>query len=699
MPNIDSNKAQPLGFVNDPSFVLSDDYLRAKLIELFSFQDINKRQELTVYIQDTLLQNPAVLASKRKTLPKLIEYYSDLLESTNPVCFSFLKEEQKDRLRKQLLVTFFLLAAQNKIDTVEKRKHAAKTSEKQMASCASLIQRLMIAPDAGQPINPELDLQDRTNQAGQYLHFLGFQVAEWLKDKWIEFCDGKTGTIINWMSEINSKRLYWVWGGGLLTSVLGMLSDDFFRNTQARNVLAAPAPVTGYMSWVLYYARLGINLFLFFKHTMPGPWMSASEKQIPFVEQFKTQWAQRKFALLNDAIWATANMVCFFWLTGSGWLGYYGNVVTVGLLLMDWGLATWQWWEESTKYNAEKLRIANERERLSAMIFNSTEDMEIINKELTNLAKLEKKLDFDWKYQRDGLLSDWVYSAALIISFVLLCSMFFPPSAIIPAIAIAGAALCFVVTLVSTIFTGTVDIRKSKDSAQLVKAEARELLEAFNQLKISQEALGINPAQGELDSIERTKKQLYLEIQGLVAKEDYHRRMAKYQAIKLIRSVLIDALIPPLIFASLVFLPLGIGLGVLGAALALAIISDRIIAIFVKDYIVKNAMEPLEEFNEARYNAFNSHPSLEHFSSNETLYLHEEIPLQQGDLPAAEEQPEPTGSPIANNRLAETDSLLQKKPTASTFGLRRNSFLGGGLSTSPHSSDDSASEDELTLGT
>ncbi len=49
-------------------------------------------------------------------------------------------------------------------------------------------------------------------------------------------------------------------------------------------------------------------------------------------------------------------MVCFFWLTGAGMLGYYGNVATAMLLLMDVALTAWKFYEDSTEYNVNYQR-------------------------------------------------------------------------------------------------------------------------------------------------------------------------------------------------------------------------------------------------------------------------------------------------------------------------------------------------------
>ena len=66
-------------------------------------------------------------------------------------------------------------------------------------------------------------------------------------------------------------------------------------------------------------------------------------------------------------------------------------------------------------------------------------------------------------------------------------------------------------------------------------------------------------------------------MKQLLAESEHQERRAHFQKLKLIYSVMIDVLIPPLVFASFMFLPLGIGLGVLAAGIALALIAHKIL--------------------------------------------------------------------------------------------------------------------------
>lgn len=247
-----------------------------------------------------------------------------------------------------------------------------------------------------------------------------------------EIAEAKTGTLIGWMSDVNERRLYWVWGGGMLSSVIEMLPDDFYRKAQAQKAVSAPAPITGYMSWVLYYTRFAINLSLLLKHSIDGPWMSEEERKIPAWERFKTQWNQRKFSLLNDSIWGLANMACFFWLKGPGAMGMAGNVATAGLLLMDLSLSIWRFYEESTAYNKRIQAMYDAYDRLKGKLKkaeeSSTPDPDRIaelQRQLREANRLIMRTELDWKYKKLNMINDMAYAGGLLAAFCVACCFSF----------------------------------------------------------------------------------------------------------------------------------------------------------------------------------------------------------------------------------------------------------------------------------
>ncbi len=548
---------------------------------------------------------PLPLFRQRGSLTVLLDRVGPELDNTNPAIFKFLNSYQRKALKRELLFAFYVLSAQYQLDESEHRRQGLQARSEQIKKCAKLIYILRHTPRLGEKEPLGYSLEKAIFDSEKHAKYLGLKfVGPFIAEKMVELSSettprakewrraGKTGVIKDWMGEINGRRLYWVWGGGLLRTVIGMLPNDFTNKSQAQKALSVPMPLTGYMSWILYYTRFGINLSLLLKHTIAGPWMSEKERQIPAWERFQTQWQQRKFALLNDSIWATANLACFFWLTGRGLAGYFGDVATVGLLLMDTCLTVWRFYEESTAHNQDMARYNNDIQLLDKKIKSSDKKNLALEIERDKLVEARELCDINWKYKKYGLINDLVYATSLMLAFSLMCCFFFPPLAMIPATAIilgvTGAALSFVLTLAYTAVTNGIDLAKTEQSRQSSKRQCETLLCRFKELK----------AESGADENGFVKKQLYLEMQRLKADSDYQERLVNYKRLQLVRAILNDVLLPPLIFVSFMFLPLGIGLGVLAAGLVLVLLAK-----FILDKFAPKAAA-LPKMDEASYKAF-----------------------------------------------------------------------------------------------
>ena len=578
----------------------------SSILESTSYSNLNaaeKRAVLRLFDKGYLVGNKLSLStpqifSKRKSLSVSLDFYGSQLDTINPASFAFLHPRQRKVLEQELLYAFYIFSAQYQLDEAEHRRQNLPERSAQIKNCAYLMSELR---RSSKKKTPESLLTKAINESEKHAKYLGLTVAPVIAGlmlnldadttKHAEEWRGasKTGVVKEWMGEVNGRRLYWVWGGNLLSTIISMLPDDFANKPQAQRGLAVPSPVTGYMSFILYYARFGINLALLLKHTLSGPWMSAEEAKIPWRERFKTQWAQRKFALLNDSIWGLANMACFLWLTGSGMLGYYGNVVTTALLLMDVTISIWRFWEESTQHNVDLARYVQDIKVLRAKINieKDEEEKKILWLQLNALLKAKEQCEFNWRHKKYALTNDVVYAVGLMVAFALMCCFLFPPAAIAPATAIIlgtiGSVLCFVFTSIYTAVSGGFEIAKSREASRVAKNECNELLQQF-----------------KIEKNELIRKQLYLEMKQLMAASDYQQQSANFQKMKLIRAMFIDAMIPPLIFVSLLFMPLGIGLAVMAAGFALAIITHLIL----KRFEPKAAVLP--EFDEVEYTKFAS---------------------------------------------------------------------------------------------
>ncbi len=494
----------------------------------------------------------ALLQTNDSTMLHSLNYYLNALYKTDEV---LIDKEVKDKIKikRRLLLTYLLLLQNNDYDKYNDA----------ILRCEELIDYINFNDQDKKSI--ESFAQQRA-YPGKPASYCGIEAGYWMGERILELVTDKTKAVVSWMSAINEKRLYWVWGGGLLRTVLSLLPTEFYNILNAKDVATAPSRFTGYMSWTLYYARFALNAFLLIKDTFAPP-MTAKERElgkIDYWERFKTQWDIRKFTLLNDSIWGIANMVCFFWFRGSD-----GDALTIALLGFDLFIAIWDFEEQKTIYNKKMLDYEIQIHSLRMELHETTgpADINALLQQIHKLEKEQSKSQRDWDNKKITLISGVAYALSLMIAFTLLTMPFLPiPAATLVIIGVIGAILCFALTVIYNAIKGGLEIRTANLSAKEAKMELTEKIKEFKVLLANQP---------DLDSTDKIF--LFLEIKQSLAETEYQKQMVQYQTMHLIRNILIQSIIPALMFVSLVFLPLGVGFGVLGAALALAVVTNLII--------------------------------------------------------------------------------------------------------------------------
>ena len=603
-----------------------------------------------------------------------LTHYQAELARINPATFPFLNAQKKAALKRQLKNTLSVLLIEILTDAMDKRRYRLDALNKRFQLCESYLQQIEEIPKNDAPqttLSPSTIPHNAAGNGPQ--KYLGIFLGKWLSEQLDSISKGKTVTLRNWLNDINNERLYWVWDGGLLKTVLEAIPADFHNNAGAQGVLNAPAEGLGYVSWIIYYTRFSINLSLLLKHSAPSwaPWLSKEEKQIPTWDRFKTQWAQRKFALLNDLAWASVNLICFFWLIGSEVKAYGGNALIMALLVFDILLTTWRFLEASTQYNRankafdEKIKaLERQIDMENAWITEKEEKMKTSQKldaeeskeketklrlviqllqERNELIKLQKKTQKDWRYQRFNLINNLVYSSGLICGWCLIGGVLFAPGGALAAsqtamlaMGLAGGAFVFVLMVAYQAISMGLEVAKMKSSVKENKEQINTLraeFEAIRDEKPLQEEAGIDyglckgppksvveknkvyleffdlmpddilytikdPKTGtvltgtidihDIDSSitttltldklqpltvkilekipqihshrdaarherhETQRKYLFLEIKSLETHNRHEERMILFQRWKLLRATVIDALIPAVIFATLV---------------------------------------------------------------------------------------------------------------------------------------------------
>lgn len=535
-----------------------------------------------------------------------LTFFLGILEQSDPVLFPYMSNTQKEQILRDLQVTYLLLLAEKKYEEQHQKTENAAEYDKKLKKCQRLIDAIQY-----KKICAEQHIQAAPEQGCQSdeqpVAYCGLAFGQAFAEQMVAVTDRTTKTIKENMGWVNEKRLYWVWTSSLIKTMLELLPDGFFYGDQAKQIVKMPDLYTGTMSWGLYYFRFALNLGLLLKHTIRGPWMEKrdgsgymEEANTPWTERFSTQWAQRKFSLLNDFFWATGNLLCFFWLCGGGVAGAWGDLLTVALLVFDIALAVWDYEEQKTAHNKAMLdyetAIIHLKSQIDAIKLRNEKDKSRETELMTQLAALErakKQCQREWDYQNINLATSVAYAVGLMLAFVLLTAPFIPlPAATIAAMSVAGAVLCFALSIIANAIKGGLEIHKSKMISKELKADYAQSVRRFRELQHT-----------DPDMDDNAKKLLFLEIKKLMAETEYQEKIVNQQIMNLIRSVLIESLVPALVFTSFVFLPLGTGLAILAAAVALALVSHVLI-----NKICTPEKEELKEFNQAEYESFCQNP-------------------------------------------------------------------------------------------
>ncbi|PJD96615.1 MAG: hypothetical protein CK426_08200 [Legionella sp.] len=526
---------------------------------------------------------------KSQTILDALNFQLKQLNSLDPVLFTYWTQEKREAQIRLLEVTKLLLAAQEAYEATYQKTVNQEDYTKASKECDTYLQSLRTE---GFVILPK---------AGQHFAYL-YLKAGFVFAKSMEKLTNirSIADIRDNMSWFNQGRLCWVWDSSFLKNILEQLPPDFFYTQQATKMVYLPDPYTGTLSWGLYYFRFAINLGLLLKHTMAGPWMKDELKTIPWPERFMTQWEQRKFLLLNDLIWATGNLACFFWLCGSK--GTWGDILTIALLTFDLAVAFWDYEEQQVAQKQQEQAYLADIERLNEQITTITQELTKqdeqkkiqlqiqlieLQRQLAALQKAYEHSKSQWETNKLLLAINTAYAGSLLLSFVLLTAPYFPLAAnTLLSVTLVGAALCFAVTLINNAVKGHIELTAQKSEIKRLTTERQEKIAALKDLiKQSDE--------------EPKKKILFLEIQKNLLDTQYQQIELTRKQLHLARAILIESLIPPVVLLSLVFLPTGIGVGILVTA---ALISAA--SYFLIEALFKEDPKTLPPFDEAKYQDF-----------------------------------------------------------------------------------------------
>lgn len=521
-----------------------------------------------------------------------LSYYQGQLDLTYPILFPYLSDEAKAELERRLQITYLLLLGQKEEEIAFNQYDNYTTYNNDIRRCEEYLKQLNL-PQKSQAL---LYLsKDRP------VAFLGISLGMEIGADTSASIDEGTKELTKELNAGNQKRLYWIWGSSFLKTVLAFVPDNFFHTVQARKNAELLDPYAGMLSWTLYYFRFFIQFNLLLKHTIAGSWMSEEEKKIPWNERLVSQFDQRKFPLINDSVWGFANMACFLWLNAKTGLGVWGDLVTVFLLIVDICLVLWNLKETNAKHQQEVeayqksvRKLQKEIARIKAKDATSNaKRIKELELQLNDLTAAQQQFLKEWEFTKLSLCNEIVYSIGLLIAFVLLAMPFVPLSPpVLMVITLTGAVLCLAFTVIYNAINSNIAIAKTKSEIGAIKEKRLIKLCCFLERSQTQDPKTDKQLQG-----------LFLEILLLDAETQYQQQCVVLQTMHFYRKVMLESLIPALIFASLVFFPMGIGFGILGATVALIILSNSLI-----ERLFKPVKEPIDKFPDSIYEKFCEDP-------------------------------------------------------------------------------------------
>ncbi|WP_419419909.1 hypothetical protein ACNVED_00970 [Legionella sp. D16C41] len=211
-----------------------------------------------------------------------------------------------------------------------------------------------------------------------------------------EYSNNLTQKVRTNIAQINWLRLFLIRSKRVLNTAVPIAKDleKFCYFVAALDKYANP--VVAYLGWVFFIPRLSTNLFLLFKHLIPGFWMEENEKAIGWNNRLHAHLQRRWFEIGNDVAWMTGGILNCFILLGP--LAPFSVYLNVALFGYDVILATIRATLEITRLHALK----DEYSKLADAIKEKGSSQELI--EVYEYQKyLDAQLDYEYKRLMFGI--------------------------------------------------------------------------------------------------------------------------------------------------------------------------------------------------------------------------------------------------------------------------------------------------------
>ncbi|MBA2651522.1 MAG: hypothetical protein H0U73_04560 [Tatlockia sp.] len=229
------------------------------------------------------------------------------------------------------------------------------------------------------------------------------------------------------------------------------------------------APVLNHLAWLFYFPRLAVNLFLLFKHVLPGWWMSDEEKKVNWMLRLQAQLQRRWFELFNDGAWFITGLLGSFLLTGG--LAPIGMYLTISLFFYDVILA-------GIRAHIELGRLNNLRAEYQKIAEGLRSSKDITLEGPLEVTEYQNYLEQCISYEQKKLWLSVVSTTALFLGM-----LFAIPAITNPVVPLIGAIL--VVTITYATYKAVQWVEEQKPATQVVGTISEDTKERFGKSRYS----------------------------------------------------------------------------------------------------------------------------------------------------------------------------------------------------------------------
>jgi len=214
--------------------------------------------------------------------------------------------------------------------------------------------------------------------------------------------------------------------------------------------------VIPYLAWIFFLPRLLTNLFLFWKHIIPGPWMKEPERSLDWQSRFQAQMERRWFEISNDAAWFTGGLINCFVLIGL--LAPVALFISLGLQTYDVILA-------SIRFHIEISRMHKLEEDYKRMLSYTASTDPAYAQINDYLIYLEERINYEKKRLSVSIINNCVLVISMMLTLAIL--------SFTPVMPLVGAILAVMITIACYVAVKCIDQQKPKPM-EVIKKVAHE---------------------------------------------------------------------------------------------------------------------------------------------------------------------------------------------------------------------------------